>query len=95
MKKLLIYCSVLFFAATNIFGSCENEEKLQKRIDESKKYFTEYKLYSNVDSTSTGIKVLSGEIDGHKVLYHLYTGKNKSQMIIWHMESDCKKCKKK
>ena len=37
------------------------------------------------------IKVYIVNVDGHKVIYHVFSGKNKSQMEVWHMEGECKK----
>lgn len=84
MRKLLIYSFVLAFASLFICGSCEEDaEKQAERIEKSKKYFTEYKVYSNVDSASTGVRVFVGEVGGRKLMYHLYSGKFKSQMEVW------------
>ena len=70
--------------------SCEESEKSKK--DKTKLYLPAYKIYDDKDSTFSGIKVYIANIDGHKIIYHLYSGKNKSQMIIEHMEKECKKC---
>jgi hypothetical protein len=54
-------------------------------------YTTAYKIYNAKDSTYSGISVYVVNIDGHKVIYHVFSGKNKSQMEVWHMKDECKK----
>ena len=91
-----MYAILVIFASLNIFGSCEEEaEKQADILKKSKVYMTEYRLYNHIDSTYTGISVYVGELkNGHKYAYHLYTGKNKSQMEVEHLTSECKACKK-
>jgi hypothetical protein len=93
MNKLLIYLAVVTFVCLNVFASCEEDlEKRNERAKKSKCYFTKYAIYEHVDSSFTGITVYVGEIDGHKYKYHLYEGKNKSQMVVDHLTDECKKC---
>lgn len=85
MKKiLLLILSVVVLS----FMSCgEKPDKKDKTI----LYVPTYKIYNAKDSTYSGISVYVANIDGHKTIYHVFSGKNKSQMIVWHMEDECKK----
>lgn len=95
MKKLTIYAILMAFASLNIFGSCEEEmEKKAERVKASKRYLATYKIYDNIDSAYTDITVYVGVVDGHKYRYHLFNGKNKSQMEVEHMVKECKECNK-
>ena len=85
MKKiLLLILSAIVFS----FISCR--EKTDKK-DKTILYTTAYKIYNAKDSTYSGITVYIANIDGHKTIYHVFSGKNKSQMEVWHMEDECKK----
>jgi hypothetical protein len=85
MKKiLLLILSVVVFS----FVSCG--EKIDKK-DKTILYAPTYKIYNAKDSTFSGIKVYVVNIDGHKAIYHVFSGKNKSQMEVWHMQDECKK----
>ena len=96
MKNLLFYAILVGFAVLNIFGSCEEDlKKKNKMIKNSKQFLNTYKVYDNIDSSYTGITVYVGEVGGHKYRYHLFEGKNKSQMEIEHVKEECKKCKHK
>lgn len=93
MRKLFIYFTIVAFACLNVFASCEEEaEQRNNRAKNAIRYFTKYTIYDNVDSVHTGITVYIGEIDGHKYKYHLFSGKNKSQMFVEHQIEECKKC---
>jgi hypothetical protein len=96
MKKILVYCLLFTFTFLNVFTSCDSDkiEKQKEREKKSKVYLTEYRVHSKVDSAYTGISVYVGEVDGHKMKYTLYSGKNKSQMDVEHVVSECKKCLK-
>lgn len=96
MRKFSIYAILIAFAALNIFGSCEEDaEKRSERYKKAKRYFTKYVIYDNIDSTYTDLSVFVGEIDGgHKYRYHIFNGKNKSQMVVEHLTDQCKACKK-
>lgn len=95
MKKILFYSLLFCFALINIFGSCEEDiEERNKRFKASKNYFEKCSIYENVDSSYTQISVYTGEIKGHKYRYHLFEGKNKSQMEVEHLIDECKACKK-
>lgn len=85
MKKiLLLILSVIVLS----FMSCgDKPDKKDKTI----LYAPTYKIYNAKDSTFSGIKVYVVNIDGHKAIYHVFSGKNKSQMEVWHMEDECKK----
>ena len=85
MKKiLLLILSVVVLS----FMSCgEKSDKKDKTI----LYVPTYKIYNAKDSTYSGISVYVANIDGHKTIYHVFSGKNKSQMEVWHMEDECKK----
>lgn len=85
MKKiLLLILSVVVLS----FMSCgEKPDKKDKTI----LYVPTYKIYNAKDSTYSGISVYVANIDGHKTIYHVFSGKNKSQMEVWHMEDECKK----
>ena len=69
--------------------SCEpkNDYDVKNNI-----YVDKHKLYSVVDSAYTGITVYYAKERGHDVIYHVFNGKNKGQMVVWHMEEDCSKC---
>jgi hypothetical protein len=96
MKKLIIYFAVVAFAFLNVFASCEEDaEQRNNRAKKAKRYFTKYDIHDTVDSTYTDITVYVGEIDGHKYKYHLFSGKNKSQMFVEHPIEECKKCSNK
>lgn len=96
MKKFLLYSILIGFAALNIFGSCEeDQQKRNERYKKAKRYFNRYVIYENVDSSYTDITVYIGEIEGHRYKYHLYNGKNKSQMEVEHDTLNCKLCNKK
>ena len=91
MKKVLfIILSLILFSFT--ISSCD--EQVDKK-DKSIIYTTAYSIYSSKDSTFTGIKVYVGKVNGHNVTYHVFSGKNKSQMEVWHFESECSKCNPK
>lgn len=95
MRKFTIYAILLTFATINIFGSCEEDaEKRNERYKKAKRYFTRYVIYDNIDSTYTDISVYVGVVDGHKYRYHLFNGKNKSQMEVEHVTEECQACKK-
>ena len=95
MKKISIYCILFILAFSNIFASCDEEaQKKAEKRDKNKRFFTKYVIYDNVDSLSSNISVFVGEIEGHKYKYHLFNGKNKSQMVIEHDTLTCKACKK-
>ncbi len=86
MLKPLFYILILFM----LFSCKENDESKELKL-----YFKKYSIYEKTDSSSTNINVYIGEIDGHKYRYHLFNGKNKSQMEIEHVTDECKKCLKK
>ena len=95
MKKITVYFLFAAFAALNIFASCEEEmEERNKRFDKSKCYFKKYNIFDDIDSTNTKISVYVGIVDGHKYKYHLFEGKNKSQMEVEHLKNECKACNK-
>jgi len=93
MKKVLTYTMVIVFAITNIFGSCEEDTKKDKIRKKARVYLDGYKIYNKVDSDYTNIKVYVGIVDKHKYRYHLFDGKNKSQMFVEHLTEECKTCK--
>ena len=76
MKKLIILALCLL---TTLFvvTSCKPSNGAKKA------YFTEYDVYTTADSTRTKITVYMGELEGHKVIYHIYDGKNKCQMEVF------------
>jgi len=93
MKKLTLYVFILIFASMNIFGSCkEDKKKREKALLEHRLYFEKYEIYDKIDSSYSGISVYVGYENGHKYKYHLFTGKNKSNMDVEHLTSECKKC---
>lgn len=96
MKKISLYAILLVFAAFNIFGSCEEDmQERKERLNKSKRYFKKYVIYDTIDSTYTDLSVYVGEVDGHKFRYHIFNGKNKSQMEVEHLTDECKTCIKK
>ena len=86
MKRLLLVIFVVFLMA--IFVACKEKEEQKKQ----QLYFDKYEIYSKADSTFTGLTVLVGEVDGHKMMYSFYTARNKSNLDVWHMKSECNKC---
>ena len=96
MKKISVYCLLFAFTFVNIFASCDSDkiDKKKELEKKSKVYLTEYRIHSKVDSAYTRISVYVGEVDGHKMKYTIYSGKNKSQMDVEHVISECKKCLK-
>ena len=91
MRKIICYSFLLAFLSVNIFGSCNN---ITDENIESKRFFSKYEIYDRKDSVRTGITVYVGVVDGHKYRYHLFNGKNKSQMEVEHIFDECKECKK-
>lgn len=76
MKRLI---TLLFCVAMTFFAiSCAEKEKVAKKA-----YFTEYDVYTTSDSTRTKITVYVGKIGDRNVIYHVYDGKYKCQMIVW------------
>ena len=91
MRKFL-FIVLSLITLSFIISSCN--EKVDKK-DKSIIYATTYSIYNSKDSTFSGIKVYIGNVNGHRVMYHVFSGKNKSQMEVWHLESECKKCNPK
>ena len=94
MKKLFyplmfVYSALVVF--TGIFmSSCE-----EKHYDKKDNIYAEkHMLYSTKDTLYSNITVYYTKVKGHDVVYHIFNGKNKSQMEIWHFENECAKCKK-
>ena len=87
MKK--IFQIILVLTISIVFYSCgENVD------DKHKIYADSYKLYSKNDSTSLPVSVYIAYPGGHKTMYHVYSGKNKGSMEVWHMTQECAKCNK-
>lgn len=86
MKKILPYILLCMFVFFNVFASCKEKNK-KNRI-----YLTKHEVYDNVDSIKTNLTIYTGEVNGHKIIYHIFNGKFKSQMEIWHLKDECKKC---
>lgn len=87
MKKL--FHLILVMAITTVLFSCEETEVSKK----NRIYADEHKIYTK-DTIFTGITTYIAYPGGHKTMYHVYSGKNKSQMEVWHMEKECSLCKK-
>ena len=85
MKKV-----IYLILAVMLILSCESEKKEKKNII----YADTNWIYNKTDSVYTGIKVCKTKVNGHDVVYHIFNGKNKSQMEVWHFENECAKCKK-
>ena len=96
MKKFSIstYSFLALFVLINTFTSCDEQSNRNKRYESSKRYFKKYVVYDNIDSLRTDLTIYDGVIDGHKYRYHIFNGKNKSQMELEHMVDECKACKK-
>lgn len=91
IKRTFLFVIIASFVIGFLFSSCKPSEKRRKIMEAKTRYFTEYNIYSKSDSIDTGIKIFVGVIEGKKYMYHLYEGKNKSQMIVWEMKSETKK----
>ena len=88
MKK--IFHLILVMAIATMFFSCmESETSVKNRI-----YAEKHAIYTQGDSLYTGITTYIAYPGGHKTMYHVFSGKNKSQMEVWHMEKECALCKK-
>lgn len=94
MRKLLSYLILLCFSSFFLCGSCEKEKEIEKKIEKSKYYFEVHNVYNKIDSTYTGLTIYKGKVDGHDVIYHIYSAKNKSDMVVWHDKETCKGCTK-
>ena len=58
-------------------------------------YAEKHKIYSTKDTLFTNITVYYAKVKGHDVIYNVFSGKNKCQMEITHIEKECSKCNKK
>lgn len=92
MKKSFIYFILALYITPFIIvmASCEGT----KYDPNDNIYAEKHKIYSAKDTLYTGITTYYTKIKGHDVVYHIYSGKNKSQMEVWHFENECNKCKK-
>ena len=92
MKKSFIYFILALYITSFVIvmSSCEGT----KYDPNDNKYAEKHKIYSTKDTLYTGITTYYAKIKGHDVVYHVYSGKNKSQMEVWHFENECGKCKK-
>ena len=92
MKRLFILPLMAFVMGCFILSSCEETEEHAKARKKNTLYFTQYVIKDKLDSVSTGLKVLIGDVDGHRYAYHIYSGKNKCYMDVIHLTDQCKKC---
>lgn len=88
MRK--IFYLFVFLMAVIFVSSCEeNHYDFKDNI-----YAEKHKIYSTKDTLYSGITLYYTKVKGHDVVYHIFSGKNKSQMEVWHFENECVKCKK-
>ena len=88
MKKIFYLLIALAVAIVTV--SCD-----ETRIDKKSAIYAEkHKICDNKDSLYSGITVYYAKVRGHDVVYHIYDGKRKCQMEMWHFENECAKCKK-
>jgi hypothetical protein len=88
-KKIIYTIFSLFFSFVVLSCESGNTYDLKDNI-----YAEKHKIYTTKDTVYTGVTVLYTKINGHDAIYHIYSGKNKSQMEVWHFENECSKCKK-
>ena len=88
MNKIIALLTFVMMAFAVV--SCD-----EKKYDNKDNLYAEkHKLYSTKDTVYTNITVYYANVKGHDVVYHVFSGKNKSQMEVWHFENECAKCKK-
>lgn len=87
MKHSLFY---IIFALISIItlNSCES-----RYSDKDNIYAEKHKIYSIKDTLYSNITVYYAKVNGHNVVYHVYSGNKKGNMEVWHFKEDCKKCK--
>ena len=85
MKKL-----IYFALAICLLISCAEKNEDKKDFI----YAEKHKVYSTKDSIFSGITVYYAKVQGHDVVYNVFSGKNKAQMDVLHFEDAYTKCKK-
>ena len=73
-----------------LFFSCD--ERTYDKKDNI--YAEKHKIYSTKDTLYSNITVYYAKVKGHDVVYHIFSGKNKAEMEVWHFQNECAKCKK-